>query len=253
MGSAHDESRPTGVLIPTLQRLALVALASITWAGGADAHKLKAFATAEGALVSGYAYFTPGGRAQQADVTITGPGGVEVLKTGIDGQGNFHFVAKQHVDYVITVDGGDSHVATFTIHAGDLPDSLPAPAGGKILPLDPPAAGSAAAEAAPPPQAVEPIPSAGRSDAAAAGCTTATPDPAALRALIRESIAHEINPLREQLDAFQETVSWRDIVGGLGYIFGLCGVAYGFATWRSTGRSASASRPQTGEAAQKRT
>ena len=84
-----------------------VALAAMTlWTSCALAHKLKAFATAEGALVSGYAYFTPGGRARQADVVITGPGGVEVLKTGVDSEGNFHFVTKQRVDYVITVDGG---------------------------------------------------------------------------------------------------------------------------------------------------
>ena len=72
-----------------------------------EAHKLKAFATVEGTTISGYAYFTPGGRAQQADVTVTGPGAVEVLKTAVDAEGNFHFVAKQRVDYTITVDGGD--------------------------------------------------------------------------------------------------------------------------------------------------
>jgi nickel transport protein len=203
-----------------------VALAAMTlWTSCALAHKLKAFATAEGALVSGYAYFTPGGRARQADVVITGPGGVEVLKTGVDSEGNFHFVTKQRVDYVITVDGGDSHVATYKIHAADLPDALPAPQDGKLLPLDPPIAIAAEAAAAPP-----------AADATAQPACT-TPDPAALRALIRESVAREVNPLREQLDAFQEAVGWRDVVSGLGYIFGLCGVAYGFATWRTKARS----------------
>jgi nickel transport protein len=213
--------------------LALAALAAMTlWTCSALAHKLKAFATAEGALVSGYAYFTPGGRARQADVVITGPGGVEVLKTGVDGEGNFHFVAKQRVDYVITVDGGDSHVATYTIHAADLPDALPAPQDGKVLPLDAPTAIAAEAAAAAPP-----------AGDATAQPACAAPDPAALRALIRESVAREVNPLREQLDAFQEAVGWRDVVSGLGYIFGLCGVAYGFATWRTRGRSDRQSAP----------
>jgi nickel transport protein len=257
MDSVLDRRRPNELLIATMWRLMFAALASIAFLGGAEAHKLKAFATAEGPLVSGYAYFTPGGRAQQADVTITGPGGVEVLKTGVNGQGEFHFVAKQRIDYTITVDGGDSHVATFTIHAADLPDSLPAPEGGKILPLDPPtaatvaAAGAAtvAAAGAATPEAVEPAPAAG--SPTAAGSANAI-DPAALRALIRESVAREVNPLREQLDAFQESVGWRDVVSGLGYIFGLCGVAYFFGTWRSNRRSAPASQARTREAAQKR-
>jgi nickel transport protein len=244
MDSGRDPSRPSTLLIAALRRLAFVALASLAFSAGAEAHKLKAFATAEGPLVSGYAYFTPGGRAQQADVTITGPGDVEVLKTGVNTQGEFHFVAKQRVDYTITVDGGDSHIAKFTIHADDLPDSLPAPADGKILPLDPPTETTTAVTAdAAPPQAAEAAPSAGAPAVAANGLVAV--DPAVLRELIRESVAREVNPLREQLDAFQESVGWRDVVSGLGYIFGLCGVAYFFGTWRSNRRPAVASPPQT--------
>jgi nickel transport protein len=249
MDSVLDR-RSNTLSIATLMRLAFAVLTSIVFIVGAEAHKLKAFATAEGALISGYAYFTPGGRAQQADVTITGPGGVEVLKTGVNQEGEFRFVAKQRVDYTITVDGGDSHIANFTIHASDLPDSLPAPADGKILPLDPPAAAAAAAaDVAPDSQAAEPAPSSAAPAAAGAGLVAI--DPATLRALIRESVAREVNPLREQLDAFQEQVGWRDVVSGLGYIFGLCGVAYFFGTWRANRRFAPASQPQTREAARK--
>jgi nickel transport protein len=244
---------PTKAIGRTLWLLTLVAVVSLAWAGGAEAHKLKAFATVEGAVVSGYAYFTPGGRAQQADVTITGPGGVEVLKTGVSGQGEFHFVAKQRVDYVITVDGGDSHVATYTIHASDLPDSLPTPEGDKILPLDPPTAATAAApDAAAPPQPEAQAPTPAPSNAAnAADVAIVSVDPASLRAMIRESVAREVNPLREQLDAFQEAVGWRDVVSGLGYIFGLCGVAYGFYSWRRS-PAPPAARPAARNAAEKR-
>jgi nickel transport protein len=234
MDRIGDANRPSKTFGRTLWRLALVAVVSLVWIGGAEAHKLKAFATVEGAVVSGYAYFTPGGRAQQADVTIAGPGGVEVLKTGVNGQGEFHFVAKQRVGYVITVDGGDSHVATYTIHAADLPDSLPAPEDGKILSLDAPAAAlPAAADAATPTQSkAQASPPAPTNADVAANPAVVSVDPAALRAMIRESVAREVNPLREQLDAFQEAVGWRDVVSGLGYIFGLCGVAYGFYSWR---------------------
>lgn len=210
----------------------------IALAAPAQAHKLKAFATVEGATINGYAYFTPGGRAKQADVTVTGPGGVEVLKTGVDGEGNFRFVAKQKVDYTITVDGGDAHIATFVIHAADLPDSLPAPGDGKLLPLDAPVIGAAPAAAA-----SADVPA----DATAGNPAAPAIDPAALRAMIQESVAHEINPLREQLDAFQEQVTWHDVLGGIGYIFGLCGVAYYFANRKRPANQAKAVISPAGE------
>ena len=254
MDSVRNIGRSAPLLVAVLARLAFVALASITLAAGAEAHKLKAFATAEGPLVSGYAYFTPGGRAQQADVTITGPGGVEVLKTGVNEHGEFHFVAKQKIDYTITVDGGDSHIANFKIHAADLPDSLPAPVEGKILPLDPPVAPAVASgEPTAISQADESAPSGETAQLplAAGGSGVVVIGPAALRALIRESVAREVNPLREQLDTFQESVGWRDVVSGVGYIFGLCGVAYFFGTWRANRTSVSASGRKAAAPAQK--
>ncbi|MGD1038434.1 MAG: carboxypeptidase regulatory-like domain-containing protein [Roseiarcus sp.] len=217
--------------------LIVAAIAWLASSAPAEAHKLKAFATVEGTTISGYAYFTPGGRAQQADVTITGPGGVEVLKTGVDTQGNFHFVAKQRVDYTITVDGGDAHIANYVIHAADLPETLPAPEGGKLLPLDAPVPTAADA----PPAAAETP-----ADAAPSAASPAV-DPAELRAMIQQSVAHEVNPLREQLDAFQEQVTWHDVLGGIGYIFGLCGVAYGFANGRRGAGRAKALARKTGQ------
>lgn len=217
--------------------LIVAALAWLASSAPAEAHKLKAFATVEGTTISGYAYFTPGGRAQQADVTITGPGGVEVLKTGVDTQGNFHFIAKQRVDYTITVDGGDAHIANYVIHAADLPNSLPTPEGGKLLPLD-----------APVPIAADTAPAAAETpaDAASTAAAATAIDPAELRAMIQQSVAHEVNPLREQLDAFQEQVTWHDVLGGIGYIFGLCGVAYGFANRKRRAPQAKTSAAKTG-------
>ncbi len=208
----------------TMTILAAIAV-WISASPAAQAHKLKAFATVEGATINGYAYFTPGGRAQQADVTVAGPGDVEVLKTGVDAQGNFHFVAKQRIDYTVTVDGGDAHIAKVTVHAAELPDTLPLPENGQILPLDQPKiqadpAAPSGGDAAPPAPSAE---------ANSAATEPTAVDAAALRTMIETSVARQINPLREQLDAFQEQVTWHDVLGGIGYIFGLFGVAYGFA------------------------
>ena len=59
----------------------------------AQAHKLKVFATAVDNDVDGYAYFAPGGRAQDADVTVTLPDGRVVQRLKTDVEGEFHFTA----------------------------------------------------------------------------------------------------------------------------------------------------------------
>lgn len=53
---------------------------------------------------------------------------------------------------------------------------------------------------------------------------TAT-DEAALENLITKAVAQQIRPLREQLNAYEDQVRLRDIVGGIGYIVGLAGLA----------------------------
>ncbi len=50
------------------------------------------------------------------------------------------------------------------------------------------------------------------------------PPPVALRDMIAEAVASQVRPLREQLNDYQDQVRFRDIVGGIGYIFGLAGI-----------------------------
>ena len=48
-----------------------------------------------------------------------------------------------------------------------------------------------------------------------------------LQQQIETALARQLRPLREQLDAWQEQIWLHDILGGLGYIIGLAGLAYG--------------------------
>ena len=189
---------------------ALVALILLVMGGGAEAHKLKVFATVTGAVIEGYAYFSPGGRANTVSVTLATNDGVVQAKAITDAEGNFRFEATRRADYVITVDAGDGHVASTTIAAEDLPQTLSF------------ASGDAAAV---------------RPDERAAAETTPAPPPRAagdaeLRAFIDQSISRQIRPLREQIDAYQEKIWWHDVLGGLGYILGLGGIAFGLSERR---------------------
>ena len=185
---------------------ALVGLILLVMGGAAEAHKLKIFATVTGAVIEGYAYFSPGGRANTVSVTLAANDGVVQAKAITDAEGNFRFEATRRVDYVITVDAGDGHVASATIAAEDLPQTLSFASGDA-------ADERAAAEAAP-----APLPR-------AAG-------DAELRAFIDQSISRQIRPLREQIDAYQEKIWWHDVLGGLGYILGLGGLAFGLSERR---------------------
>lgn len=204
----------------------IVALAVLGTAGEALAHKMKLFATAEGAVVTGYVYFSPGGQAQDAMVTAATPDGTTVFQGRTNEQGEFRFEALRRADHVIAADGGDGHDTRFTIRAAELPESLPAgPQPGAAAPAPPPGAPAAATAAVP----------------------AASPPPADLAALIEQAVARQVRPLREQLDAYEESVRWHDMLGGIGYIVGLAGLAYGYAA-RAAGRSrrrVSASKEET--------
>ncbi|WP_127075570.1 carboxypeptidase regulatory-like domain-containing protein [Rhodomicrobium lacus] len=188
---------------------ALVALMLLMFGGGAEAHKLKVFATATGAVIEGYAYFGTGGRARQSSVTVASPDGTLLGKTTTDDEGNFRYEATRRVDHVITVDGGDGHVASYTVAANELPQALSSGDGPARLP----------AERTGAPVAAAPAISRGGEDAD-------------LKAFIDQSIARQIRPLREQIDAYQEKISLHDVLGGLGYILGLGGLAFGFSQRR---------------------
>ncbi len=194
------------------KRLAILALALTICAPPALAHKLKVFATAIGAEISGYGYFAPGGRAQDSAVSVTLPDGRVQATLRTNAEGEFAFVAQTRADHVFTLDAGDGHVATYRIAAAELPDTLPG-------------AGAAPAIAATPaPQAQT-----AKSDVSSAE----------IRAMVEQGVAHQLRPLREQIDAWQEKVWLHDVLGGLGYIIGLASLAYGLSANRRSKPQAS--------------
>lgn len=188
-------------------------LALIVWLGAAtpaEAHKVRLFATAEGAVVSGYGYFSGGDRAQA--VVVTAEAGGAMVYSGVTGDdGTFSFTATLRADHLIKLDAGDGHAASFTLRAAELPESLPGPA--------------TTAAAAPP---VAPVKTASPATAF---------DDVRLAELVERAVARQVRPLREQLDAYEETTRWRDAVGGIGFIVGLGGLVYGLAARKREGKS----------------
>ncbi|HLO75273.1 MAG TPA: hypothetical protein VK196_02305 [Magnetospirillum sp.] len=184
--------------------ITVAALALMAGNTPALAHKMKVFASATGATISGYAYFNGDSRAQQTKVTAQGADGSTVFEGLTDDQGQFSFVATRRMDHVIAVDGDDGHRSSFTVTAAELPDNLPLAGSTNTTP-------TASSPASPATQA------------------NVIADSGDLRAFIDQSISRQIRPLREQIDAYQEKIWWHDVIGGIGYIVGLAGLAFGWA------------------------
>lgn len=186
----------------------LLALLVTSVAAPAEAHRLKAFASVDGTTINGSAYFPGMGMARGVAVEVLAPDGSILATTTTDDEGRFTVTIRRRIDHRIVVDGGDGHRAEYLVRAEEMPQSL---AGLPELSADVVAATTASAAPSPPPAA-----------AVAPGATTIGPE---LEQAIDHAVARHIGPLREQLDAFEDAIRFRDILGGLGWIVGLTGIA----------------------------
>jgi len=181
----------------------LAAIACCSMLGqAASAHQLNVFATAEGATIRGQAYYRGGVPVRQAKVAVLDPAEKSLGETTTDDEGRFTFQAKSRTDHRLVVDGGQGHSAEFTIQAAELPATLAVPAGSE----EPPEGAS--------PKPVPESPPA---------CREAAPPPADL-----SQVQAQIGRLQQELDALRHQTQFRDVLGGIGYIVGMAGIAFYF-------------------------
>lgn len=178
-----------------------LALALVLAGGGtAAAHRLNVFAFADGASIRGEVYFTGGGPARSVRVVVLGPTGESLGDTVSAADGTFVVEARERVDHRIVADTGDGHQAQYVVRAGELPLSLPERTTQSAVGDRPPTAPLAAP--------------AGREVPAAE-----------FEAMVDRAVGRRLGALSERLVALEQTIRWRDVLGGLGYIFGITGVA----------------------------
>lgn len=184
----------------------------------AEAHKLRVFALAEGDRISGSVYFAGGGAASGARIEVEDAEGHRLAELTPDAEGRFVYQVQAPIEHRVVAVTGDGHRAEWRVPASEL-------------------AGARATTA--------------RADSDGAGrdtqpetrtAATSTHQPIesdpnvlapGLESAIERALARQINPLREQLLAAEDQVRLRDILGGLGYILGLTGLAL---WWRCRAR-----------------
>ena len=167
----------------------------------AYAHKVNIFATVQDGVIHGECYFSSGARPEGCLVEFLDTSGRKLGHSKTDAEGRFTFKPRPGTDCRIVLDAGDGHRAEFAIQAVELASGLPV--------------GAATAPGFP--------------EAADKGAAPMLSD---IEQRISEAVAREILPLRRQMDRMENRVRFRDVLGGIGYIFGLAGVALYFKSRR---------------------
>lgn len=208
--------RKRRVKTPGLACALLVAMACLMLGGEARAHSFYCEASVEGDTVHVYSWF--GGRRttypDAALVRVEAPDGTLLHAGKTDANGEYVFPLTVRVDLRIIVDGGTGHVAETTIPVGDMPTSLPAWAPG-MNPGDMTAPDTVAGDSGMPPPG----------GAAGAGAGIGM-DGAEMERLIRAAVQAQIDPLRREWRMYREARGLQDLLGGIGYILGVTGVAF---------------------------
>ncbi len=215
---------PTAYRSPATARmgllLALLTL-SLFCSAPAYAHKVTIFAWVEGDMVHTQSKFSGGRRVKNAPVEVYDARGKKLLEGRTDDRGEFVFKSPGKGPLRIVLIAAMGHKAHWTLSAEELagsaqPSASPAPA---QIPR-PAAKTSPAASAAP----------------AAAPSPTAAEMQSAVQAAVEKALDKKLKPVIELLvDAQNPDPSFKDIVGGLGYILGLVGVGAYFNYRRRTG------------------
>ncbi len=184
----------------------LLVVLALFYGGSGFAHRVKVFATVSGNTIEGSAYFPGGGTLPNADIRIEGPGKELLGTVTTNSKGEFSFVVTRACAHHIILELPDGHSAEFTVPE----DAL------------------LFAENA-------------RGDTAAGSQTTAS-DPeegnrgveghhapeisGQLEMMIDAAVARRIKPLELQVERLIDQRRFQDILGGIGYIFGLMGIAF---------------------------
>lgn len=188
------------------------ALALCAAAACASAHRVNVFAWVEGSDIVTESKFSNGSRVQGGRITVLNEKtGGTVAEGTTDEQGMLRLAIPQSVlaerpGLKIVLSAGEGHRGEWELEGSELPSGAPA------------------APAKPAPDSAQPAPAAA---APAAAPAAALAGEAELARLIDERLSAQLAPVRRDLAELKQRdgITVTDIVGGLGWIFGLFGVA----------------------------
>lgn len=176
---------------------------SLSFSSAAFAHNVVGGVYASGVDIEGEAGFSNGAMANAGTVVkVSDTSGTPLGESVTDDQGFFVFTAKKRITHVFEVNMGAGHTLKMQLPAEELADSFDS-----LI-------------------AVSPNPtsfSKQTANAALSGEQVLTNNQIT-PLILEKAIAKQIKPLRREIRELKEKSGLRDIIGGMGYIFGLLGL-----------------------------
>jgi nickel transport protein len=202
---------PKNRLLAAFLFVAVFGMAVFVAPSTALAHKVNVFAYVEGDTVITESYFSDGRKCRDCIVDVLDDKGKKLLEGKTDEEGRFSFRPPVRTKLLIRLRASMGHLAEYSIPATDLPQIFPAAATGTAgeLPksqLD---------------RAVSPQPSTANVEPP----TQAASEASEIEKTVDRSIARQLEPIRRALEEDRNKQRFSDIVGGIGYIIGLMGLA----------------------------
>lgn len=209
----------TRTLLMTGATVFLGTMSTLTWA-----HRVNVFAWVDGQQVHTESKFSNGVKVRFGEITVVDPVTKKVLVTGkTDDKGTYTFTVPKVAEtdghgLLVEINAGEGHQNSWTVQ----PDELSA----EVIPADTAATTPNATDGAAltPKEATV---SAG-TDVAAAGAVVVGSGLTAhqVEVIVNQALDHKLAPLNRRLvEATDKSVKLSDIIGGIGWIFGLFGVA----------------------------
>lgn len=178
----------------------------------ARAHRLSVFAWVEDDVAHVEGKFSGGKPVMGGEVIVTDSGGNTLITGETDDQGTFSFQIPRKSDLKVVVSAGMGHQGDWTIRADEIE------AVSENLPETPAETAPLVARGAPAkPAEASSLPPAPKQSAAVA--------PGEIQAAVEKALDKKLKPVIRMLADERRAVSATEIFGGIGYIFGLVGVA----------------------------
>lgn len=178
----------------------------------AFAHRVNVYAWVDGDMIYAESKFAGGKKVKSGKIVVTDLQGVELLSGLTNDEGKFSFKIPKRTDLKIVLIAGQGHQGEWTIRAAEMED-LPSGT----------ASDTVAEKARPPEQKAAVSKTSVKTGTAMPATDINTKD---LEAVIASVLDRKLKPITRMLaDMQQGGPSVKDIFAGIGYIFGIVGVA----------------------------
>jgi len=181
-------------------------------AGTAFAHKVNIFAWVEGDTVYTESKFAGGKKVMNAPIEVYGKGGIKILEGKTNEAGEFSFPVLQRTGMKVVLIAGMGHQSEWELSAselqGDSPEPIHPEEAKEIVPEEETQASA--------PEEAEKV--------SASPCLNQEEIRNVVEKVMDQKLKPVIRDLRKSLNPDQEP-DFGDIMGGLGYIMGLVGIA----------------------------